>query len=50
MNDDEFRDYILGFVFYKFLSEKMHLQEPLARHEQKENATFCTELNIETPL
>ena len=50
MNADEFRDYILGFVFYKFLSEKMHLQEPLTRHEQKENATFCTELNIETPL
>ena len=22
---DEFRDYILGFIFYKYLSEKMHL-------------------------
>ncbi|MGH1337036.1 MAG: type I restriction-modification system subunit M [Aureispira sp.] len=24
MNADEFRDYILGFIFYKYLSEKMH--------------------------
>src|SRR5690606_28295728 len=22
---DEFRDYILGFIFYKYLSERMHL-------------------------
>lgn len=25
MSADEFRDYILGFIFYKFLSEKIHL-------------------------
>ena len=25
MGADEFRDYILGFIFYKYLSEKMHL-------------------------
>ena len=25
MNADEFRDYILGFIFYKYLSEKMDL-------------------------
>ena len=24
MSSDEFRDYILGFIFYKYLSEKMH--------------------------
>lgn len=24
MNADDFRDYILGFIFYKYLSEKMH--------------------------
>ncbi|MBU3917462.1 type I restriction-modification system subunit M N-terminal domain-containing protein, partial [bacterium] len=24
MGADDFRDYILGFVFYKYLSEKMH--------------------------
>lgn len=24
MNADEFRDYILGFIFYKYLSERMH--------------------------
>ena len=25
MNADEFRDYILGFIFYKYLAEKMEL-------------------------
>jgi type I restriction enzyme M protein len=25
MNADEFRDYILGFIFYKYLSERIHL-------------------------
>ena len=25
MNADEFRDYILGFIFYKYLSEKMEI-------------------------
>jgi len=25
MNADEFRDYILGFIFYKYLSEKIFL-------------------------
>ena len=25
MDADEFRDYILGFVFYKYLSEKQHI-------------------------
>ena len=26
MNADEFCDYILGFIFYKYLSEKLHLK------------------------
>ena len=25
MGADEFRDYILGFIFYKYLSERMHI-------------------------
>ena len=25
MGADEFRDYILGFIFYKYLSERLHL-------------------------
>ena len=25
MGADEFRDYVLGFIFYKYLSERMHL-------------------------
>ena len=24
MNADEFRDYCLGFIFYKYLSERLH--------------------------
>lgn len=24
MNADEFRDYCLGFIFFKYLSEKLH--------------------------
>ena len=40
MNADEFRDYILGFIFYKYLSERMQrfAEERLAqdglRYEQ----------------
>jgi type I restriction enzyme M protein len=35
MNADEFRDYCLGFIFYKYLSEKQHLyaNEILAEDE-----------------
>ena len=40
MNADEFRDYILGFIFYKYLSEKMEIfangilkQDPLKFRE-----------------
>jgi type I restriction enzyme M protein len=25
MGADEYRNYILGFIFYKYLSEKLHL-------------------------
>ena len=25
MDADEFRDYILGFIFFRYLSERMHL-------------------------
>lgn len=25
MDADEFRDYILGFIFYKYLSERLHI-------------------------
>ncbi len=38
MNADEFRDYILGFVFFKYLSEKQHLfaNKPLETEQVKE--------------
>jgi len=37
MNADEFRDYILGFIFYKYLSEKMliHANDILSEDEIK---------------
>lgn len=44
MNADEFRDYILGFIFYKYLSEKMEIyansilkQDQIKYKEIKEN-------------
>jgi len=35
MHADEFRDYILGFIFYKYLSEKMHLYANKILREDK---------------
>jgi type I restriction enzyme M protein len=35
MNADEFRDYILGFIFYKYLSEKMELYADSILKEDK---------------
>ncbi|QQL43935.1 type I restriction-modification system subunit M [Sulfuriroseicoccus oceanibius] len=48
MGADEFRDYILGFIFYKYLSEKMHLYANglLVR----EDITEFTELNADSEL
>ncbi len=44
MNADEFRDYILGFIFYKYLAEKMEIyansilkQDKIKYHEIKED-------------
>jgi len=33
MNADEFRDYILGFIFYKYLSERLHIYADEALRE-----------------
>lgn len=34
MGADEFRDYILGFIFYKYLSERMHLfADKILKHD-----------------
>ena len=35
MDADEFRDYILGFIFYKYLSEKIHLYADKLLKEDK---------------
>lgn len=41
MNADEFRDYILGFIFYKYLSERM---EMFADNLLKQNGIKFTEI------
>jgi len=34
MGADEFRDYILGFIFYKYLSERIHLfADDILKHD-----------------
>ena len=45
MNADEFRDYILGFIFYKYLSERMEIyansilkQDKIKYRDIKENS------------
>ncbi len=45
MDADEFRDYILGFIFYKYLSEKMCI---FANHELKEDGFTYTEIKEHT--
>ncbi len=42
MDADEFRDYILGFIFYKYLSEKM---EDYANEILEEDGIFYTSLD-----
>ena len=51
MNADEFRDYILGFIFYKYLSERMHLyankllkQDGLSYEQIEEDSTEGQEI------
>ena len=43
MDADEFRDYILGFIFYKYLSEKM---ENYANELLEEDNLLYTKLDI----
>lgn len=42
MDADEFRDYILGFIFYKYLSEKMFI---FANNELKEDGFAYNEID-----
>lgn len=42
MDADQFRDYILGFIFYKYLSEKMLI---FANNELTEDGLIYTEIN-----
>jgi len=47
MGADDFRDYILGFIFYKYLSEKIHLfADEALQHDQ---VTFL-ELQPDSPF
>lgn len=44
MNGDEFRDYILGFIFYKYLSEKQYLfANKLLETEQVKDYALVTD-------
>ena len=49
MGADEFRDYILGFIFYKYLSEKQHLcaNKLLETENIKEYADITDEDDID---
>jgi type I restriction enzyme M protein len=42
MDADEFRDYILGFIFYKYLSEKMFI---FANNELKEDSLIYDQID-----
>ncbi|QSS96912.1 type I restriction-modification system subunit M [Psychroflexus sp. ALD_RP9] len=46
MDADEFRDYILGFIFFKYLSEKMHIY---ADDLLKDDGLHFINLNTENP-
>ena len=57
MSADDFRDYILGFIFYKYLSEKMHayanaiLKPDKLKYEEveshKDSKTYLTAIKDE---
>jgi len=49
MAADEFRDYILGFIFYKYLSEKQHLfaNELLETEDVKDYANIVDQNDID---
>ena len=40
MDADEFRDYILGFIFYKYLSEKIHFTANKILHDSGEETDY----------
>lgn len=44
MNADEFRDYMLGFIFYKYLSEKIELYANNIL--QPDNLTYAERLTV----
>ena len=46
MNADEFRDYILGFIFYKYLAEKMEL---FANEILKQDKISFREIRLDDP-
>jgi type I restriction enzyme M protein len=49
MNADEFRDYILGFIFYKYLSEKMNIFANDILKNEKPKAIKFQEINSSFP-
>lgn len=45
MNADEFRDYCLGFIFYKYLSEKLHLRANAILEDEEINDFLAIDEN-----
>ena len=37
---NEYKDYILGFIFYKYLSEKIHFTANKILHDSEEETSF----------
>ena len=42
MGADEFRDYILGFIFYKYLSERMQAKKCSMRSKRNRSHGWAT--------
>jgi type I restriction enzyme M protein len=51
MNADEFRDYILGFIFYKYLSERLHLYaDGILNDEGREFLELDADLDVDREI
>ena len=55
MNADDYRDYILGFIFYKYLSEKQYLYanhllkgEKITKYEQVPEGEYMEAIKEES--
>ncbi|MCP4458797.1 MAG: hypothetical protein GY816_12355 [Cytophagales bacterium] len=47
MDTDEFRDYILGFIFFKYLSEKQYIYANLETEQVRDYLKVTSEEDLE---